>query len=140
VSRFVVDASVAVKWLVPEIHAEAAGRVLRSRHELLAPDLIWAEVGNILWKMFRRGELAEETACDLLEDFQRAPLRIAASQTLMPAAWSIAALYDRSFYDSLYLALAVKAECPLVTADLKLYNRFKAGPFGPNLVWIENTL
>ena len=138
-SRFVVDASVAVKWLVPEIHAEAAGRVLRSRHELLAPDLIWAEVGNILWKKFRRGELAGETARDLLQDFQRAPLQIAASQTLMPAAWSIAKRYDRSFYDSLYLALAASAECPLVTPDLKLYNRLKASPFAESLVWIENT-
>ena len=138
-SRFVVDASVAVKWLVPEIHAESAGRVLRSRHELLAPDLIWAEVGNILWKKFRRGELPGETACDLLQDFQRAPLRIAASQTLMPAAWSIAERYDRSFYDSLYLALAASAECPLVTADLKLYNRLKASPFAESLIWVENT-
>jgi predicted nucleic acid-binding protein len=140
VSRFVVDASVAVKWLVPESHVDAARRVLRPNHELLAPDLIWAEVGNILWKKFRRGELAGETARDLLRDFQRAPLQIAASQTLMPAAWSIAERYDRSFYDSLYLALAVGAECRLVTADLKLYNRFRTGPFAESLVWVENTL
>src|SRR2546422_8548461 len=138
-SRFVVDASVAVKWLVPEIGAEAARRVLRPNHELLAPDLIWAEVGNILWKKFRRGELAGETARDLLQDFQRAPLQIAASQRLMPAAWNLAEMYERSFYDSLYLALAVGSECQLVTADLRLYNRLKTGPLAERLLWVENT-
>ena len=54
VARFVVDASVAIKWFVPEIHAEAARRLLREGITLLAPDLIWAEVANALWRMRRR--------------------------------------------------------------------------------------
>ena len=137
--RFVVDASVAVKWLVPEIHADAARRVLNAKHELLAPDLIWAEVGNVIWKKWRRGEVPGHAAGDLLHDFHRYPIQTVASQTLMPAAWSIAEQYDRSFYDSVYLALAARADCPLVTADLKLYNRLQASSFAGSLVWVENT-
>ena len=57
----------------------------------------------------------------------------------MTAAWDLAERYDRSFYDSLYLALAINAECPLVTADLKFYNRLQAGPLAERLVWVENT-
>ena len=137
--RLVVDASVAVKWLMPENHAEAARRILSSNHELLAPDLIWAEVGNILWKRLRRRELRGHVAGDLLRNFYRYPLQTFASRALITAAWELAEQYDRSFYDCLYLALAVNAECPLVTADLKLYNRLKAGPLAERLVWVENT-
>jgi len=139
VSRFVVDASVAVKWLVPEVHTEAARRTLSGEHELLAPDLIWAEVGSALWKRWRSGQIGSDTANILLSTFRRAPLQISESKALMGSAWEIAERYDRSFYDSLYLALAASVECPLVTADLKLYNRLKTGPFAQNLVWIENT-
>jgi predicted nucleic acid-binding protein len=139
VTRLVVDASVAVKWLVPESHADAARRILSLNHELLAPDLIWAEVGNVIWKKWRRGEVPGHTAGDLLQDFRRYPVQTFASRALMSAAWDLAERYSRSFYDSLYLALAASAECPLVTADLKLYNRLKASPFGERLVWVENT-
>jgi len=139
VTRFVVDASVAVKWLVPESHADAARRVLSPNHELLAPDLIWAEVGNVIWKKWRRGEVPGHAAGDLLRDFRRYPVQTFASRALMSAAWDLAERYGRSFYDSLYLALAASAECPLVTADLKLYNRLKTSPVAERLVWIENT-
>ena len=138
-SRFVVDASVAVKWLVPESHSDAARRILNPNNELLAPDLIWAEIGNVIWKKWRRGEVPGHAAGDLLQDFHRCPMQTFASRALMSAAWSIAERYERSFYDSLYLALAVRAECPLVTADLKLYNRLKTGFFAERLVWVENT-
>ena len=138
-SRFVVDASVAVKWLVPEIHADAARRILSSKHELLAPDLIWVEVGNVIWKKWRRGEVPGHAAGDLLQDFHRYPVQTFASRALMTAAWDLAERYSQSFYDSLYLALAASVECPLVTADLKLYNRLKTGSFTESLVWVENT-
>ena len=138
-TRLVVDASVAVKWLVPESHADAARRILSPNHELLAPDLIWAEVGNVIWKKWRRGEVSGHTAGDLLQDFRRYPVQTFASRALMSAAWDLVERYSRSFYDSLYLALAASSECPLVTADLKLYNRLKDGPFGERLVWVEDT-
>jgi predicted nucleic acid-binding protein len=139
VSRFVVDASIAVKWLLPEAHTDAARRTLSGDHELLAPDLIWAEVGSAIWKRWRSGQIGSDTARVLLSAFRRAPLQISESKVLMDSAWDIAERYDRSFYDSLYLALAVIAECPLVTADLKLYNRLKASPFADSLVWVEDT-
>jgi len=138
VSRYVVDASVAVKWLLPEVHTEAARRALGGKHELLAPDLIWAEVGNALWKRWRNGQIESETARILLNVFRRAPLHISESKALMGSAWDVAEQYDRSFYDSLYLALAASVECPLVTADLTLYNRLKSGPFAEHMVWVEN--
>jgi predicted nucleic acid-binding protein len=89
-SRYVVDASVAVKWFIPESHAEAAARLLSTPHELLAPDLIWAEVGNVLWKKWRRNEISRDDARDLLKDFRRFPLVVSPSHSLLDTAWQIA--------------------------------------------------
>ena len=49
-SAFVVDASVVVKWFVPEIHSDAARRLLTLPHQYLAPDLLLAETANTIWK------------------------------------------------------------------------------------------
>ncbi len=131
-TRFVVDASVAVKWFLPE----SALLLLRSGYNLLAPDLLWAEVGNILWKRWRRNELPQETAYAILRDLRRLPIQIRPCDELAETAWSIATLRDRSFYDSLYLALGAQEECSMVTADGKLYNAL-GGP-AAGLLWVED--
>ena len=137
-THLVVDASVAIKWLLPEIHAEAARRVLSEDFTLLAPDLIWAEVGNALWKQWRRGQMAGEVMQGLLQDFQRAPLEISSSGSLVTVACDLARRFERSFYDSLYLALARHRACPVVTADRKLFNSLKGDPHAPSLMWVED--
>jgi predicted nucleic acid-binding protein len=58
----VVDASVVIKWFVNEVHAEAARRLQEDQYQLFAPDLLWSECGNILWKKVRRGELTPDEA------------------------------------------------------------------------------
>ncbi|MEO8383259.1 MAG: type II toxin-antitoxin system VapC family toxin [Acidobacteriota bacterium] len=55
--KVVVDASVAAKWFLPEIHSDAAARLLDPTIALYAPDLIVPEFGNILWKKIRRAEI-----------------------------------------------------------------------------------
>lgn len=49
-SLYVVDASIAVKLYVPEIHSAQAIRFFSDGHELIVPDLMLAEFGNIIWK------------------------------------------------------------------------------------------
>ena len=130
----VVDASVAVKWFLPEIYAEAAERVLKSKRQMLSPDLIWAEVGNVLWKKVRRHEITTEEAGDILKDFLKFPLETYASKVLLSAAWDFAGRAGVSVYDGLYLALATGQHCSLVTADRKLYEKFPK----LKLVWVED--
>ena len=134
----VVDASVAVKWFLPEIHAEAARRVLARRRELLAPDLIWAEVGNALWKQSRRAQISPEAARGILQDFERFPLRTSPAKALLEPAWELAARFDISVYDSLYLALAIGRRCVLVTADLALYRSLNGTPLASSVAWVEH--
>ena len=136
-TRFVVDASVAVKWLIPEVHSEDAERLLLEGFELSAPDLIRAEVGNIIWKRWRKGEISPERARFALQIFRGYSLEVHSSEVLLAEAWEIAHTFNRSFYDSLYLALAVYQECPMVTADRRLYNAIKQASPEFSILWVE---
>ena len=136
--RLVVDASVAIKWFVPEVHSEAALRLLKEERELLVPDLVWGEIGNILWKKRWRNEMTDEDARFVLHRVDRLKLNVHSSQKLKETAWSLATRLKRTFYDSLYLALSETQACPLVTADRRLYNA--VSPSGFNVVWIEDII
>ncbi len=61
-SRYVLDASVAIKWFVPKIYSNAARQLLASDHSFLVPDFFFAEVGNVLWKRVRRGDDTADNA------------------------------------------------------------------------------
>jgi predicted nucleic acid-binding protein len=133
-----VDASIAVKWFLDEVHAEAARHALSDEYELLAPDLIWAEVASAFWKRRRRVELSADTVHTLLEYFRRAPVQTARLSALVTPAFELAARYDRTIYDAMYLALAAMEECPLVTGDRKLYDGLKSKEAAITLLWVED--
>ena len=138
-SMLVVDASVVIKWHVSEIHADVARRLLADDvPELHAPDLMFPEVGNILWKKIRRGDLTEEHASRIAYLLTVAPLEIHSSAPLVEAALEIATRTGRTVYDSMYMALAVKLKCRAVTADERLYNALKDGPLSANILWVED--
>jgi predicted nucleic acid-binding protein len=137
-TRFVVDASVVVKWFVPEVYAEAARDLLREDFALCAPDLVRAEVGNVLWKKWRRGQLTSEVVEGVLRDLEGFALEIETSEPLLGTAWDVARRFDGSFYDSLYVALAERTGCPLVTADRKLYDSLPDGGLAGRLMWVED--
>ena len=128
----VLDASVAVKWfLVSEEpwKTQALGLLARYRakeFDLVVPDLFWAEFGNILWKAVRRGRCtrnAAETSIAALKDLD---LTTFPCQGLVEQAFNIAAGFDRTFYDRIYVALAIESRAQLITADEKLANALAA--------------
>lgn len=133
--RYVVDASAAAKWFLPEEHSESAKRLLRKNVELCSPDLLFAEMGNILWKRLRKGEFNASEGSEILYDFKRMPIQIVPCEKLAEIAWGIASVLDRSFYDSLYIALSQVEECPLVTGDRRLFNALSGDP-GIELIWV----
>jgi predicted nucleic acid-binding protein len=136
--QYVVDASVSVKWFLPEVYSREALRLLNKEFELLAPDLIFAEFGNVLWKKWRAEEIDSDSAIKILFDFRRLPINIISAEMILDITWTIAERYQRSFYDSLYLSVAQIQECRLVTADKKFYNALKSAPLGKYLLWIED--
>ena len=127
-SAVVVDSSVAVKWFVPEVLSEQAAHLLDGSFELLTPDLLFPEFGNILWKKITRGEIQPREARDVLAALGRVPLVVVSSSGLIEAALEIAIAHQRTVYDGLYVAVAVAHDCALVTADDRLARTLAKGP------------
>lgn len=139
-SRVVIDASVAVKWFLPEEDSDAARALLDSGHDLLAPDLLYAEVGSVLSKRARRGEFAQTDGLNMLRSLMQLRIVMRPHPPLAEAAWAICTRYGQSFYDSLYLALALGSEARFVTADKRFFNALKDTPLAPHMAWVSETL
>ena len=131
-SAAVVDASVAVKWLVKQ---DLTGRAYKAfeAFELHAPSLILAEVANALWKYHRIGAVSLEkmaAAFDGLQSryFNMIPIDDAGATR----AFEIATRLDHPVYDCFYLDLARERSLPLLTADARLVR--KAEPAGFDMI------
>ncbi len=139
-SVYVVDASVAIKWYVPEVHSEIAACLLDRTHELIAPDLLLPEFGNIVWKKVQRGQISVETSRRIIQEFKAVTLQTYPSEPLLENAVDMAIALGRTVYDCFYLALAVKQRCQMVTADEKFYNALSTSTYVSNLLWVENII
>ncbi len=116
----VVDASVALKWVIDEEGSDQAARLLDGR-PLHAPALLLTEAANALWVIQRRGTIDAGGAEDALQQLRAAPLVMPPSDIeLIGEAFRIARLLDHPVYDCVYLALAVERGAPVVTADRRL--------------------
>lgn len=132
-SLVVVDASVAAKWFLPakgETLIEEAFRLLRQYTKgevrLVVPDLFWAELGNLLWRAMRQGRCMKATAESALASLKDRKLPTVSTLALLDLALGIATAFDRTVYDSLYVALALHSKAQLVTADERLANALAA--------------
>jgi predicted nucleic acid-binding protein len=117
----VVDASVAVKFSVEELGSAAASDLIRSEPRLVAPDLILTEAANAYWAMVRGSRLLMIHAERNLDDLPRYFDRLYPTGTLIQQALRIAFHLRHPVYDCVYLALATRLECRLITADRKFH-------------------
>lgn len=110
----IVDASVAVKWLIDEPGSKAADTLLAGSG-LASVDLLFAEVANTLWKTWRRGDFVQmpEGLATLPSCFEQ----ITPCAELAVAATHLAIELDHPAYDCFYLAMAIANNTTLVTAD-----------------------
>jgi predicted nucleic acid-binding protein len=138
VSRYVVDASVAIKWFLPETRSQAALRLQHSNHRLHAPAFIMLELGNVLAKKIRRNELTQGEGKAILKDLKHIPFQQHSDMRLFRPAYTLALDTLRSLYDCLYLALAEVIDGRMVTADRKFYDALLKGPYAHRVLWVEH--
>ncbi|OAN55240.1 hypothetical protein A6A04_11300 [Paramagnetospirillum marisnigri] len=124
----VIDASVAMKWLVDGEGADRAQRLI-GIDTLAAPDLIFAEVANALWRYTAQGLLPAAAGATAISALRKTLDQSYPLGDLAPRAYAIAAELNHPAYDCCYLALAEMLDAPLITADRRLAARGETSPF-----------
>ena len=132
--RFVVDASVAVKWLVVEEDADLARDLAASGQDLHAPRLMASEVANALWRKARLGEIEPGDAGALLANVPDMPVRWGTDEIVSADAMRLALALDRPIYDCVYLALAHRIGAVMLTADLRFANALASTEHGKSVL------
>lgn len=121
-SALVVDASVAIKWIITEEDSALALR-LRHSYRIIAPQLIYAECTNILWKKVRRGEISTSIVSEFADLVADLDIDTASLRGLTALASRLSQVHDHPAYDCYYLALALTENCPFVTADQSFHRK-----------------
>ena len=138
-SAAVVDASVGVKWFVPEVHAAEARRWRNGPDELHAPAFFFdLEIANILWKKVRRAEITRADADLILVQLAALPITRHPEPPLLSTAFDLADRTQRTVYDCVYLALAVQLGGRMVTADQRLHNSLAGTSWAAHVCWVQD--
>lgn len=125
-TTLVIDASIALKWVVEE-EGTSEALILRRRAKAIAPDILPAECANVLWKKVRRGELSRDEAFLAARLLQAADIELLPTRSLLAPATRLAIELDHPAYDCFYLALAEECGCRFVTADDRLLRKLGEG-------------
>jgi len=138
--NYVVDASVAVKWYLPEIFETESAHLLGAKFTLHAPELIIPEFCNIIWKKVRRGELTKVEGEKIVAAIALKNWTIHPHRQILKSAFSGAVATGQTVYDWTYLALAISLSCKMVTADERFYNAIRDTVFNSNIEWVGDLL
>lgn len=134
----VIDASVAIKWVVEE-PGTAEALALR-RFRLSAPDLLVAECANILWKKVRRGELSKAEALIAAGLLEHAEVDLVPMRRMLKPATELATALGHPAYDCMYLSLAQSMGLSFVTADERLRTKVHSHGLSAQVLGLSNAL
>lgn len=118
---WVIDASVLMKWLVPEAGSETAAWLLKQ--PVSAPELILTECLNALRKKVARQELNADEAARCAALMGAAGIAFEPVQPLAAEVLELSLRLDHPAYDCAYLAIARRLGGVLVTADARFVER-----------------
>jgi len=116
----VIDASVAIKWVLPEDGADRAASLRDRPDELIAPTLIAAEIGSAMQRRALAKELTPREALNAAEIATGLINRMVPIPELAARALEFAVELRHPVYDCVYLALAERERAPLISADKRL--------------------
>jgi predicted nucleic acid-binding protein len=137
--KYVLDSSIAFKWVVPELHSDKAIRLRddyrKGVHELISPDIFPIEIGHALTRAERQGRVTTANGWALWLNVMADAPRLVPSLALMPHAYPVSSQERVGLYDCLYLTLAQQESCEFLTADDRLLKRLQPRfPFIVSLV------
>jgi predicted nucleic acid-binding protein len=138
VSSVVIDASVALKWFIPESDSGMADDLIRAEAELIAPDIIWIEMANAVWKNTRLGSLEAEIWDDVAAKLPGLLTIHGAEGQLLHSAVKLAVTLEHPVYNCLYLALAIQVGARIVTVDKRFLNVFGKTDYLDRVISLES--
>jgi len=127
VRAVVIDASMAIKWVIEGPFSEQAHGLLAGA-TLFAPAHWQAEAVNALWWQVYRGVWSAEDAIERAATLRDAPVEQVPLTLLLDRALKLSISLHSTVYDSLYVALAVARGIPLVSDDRKLLRKMQLDP------------
>ncbi|MBS0209785.1 MAG: type II toxin-antitoxin system VapC family toxin [Planctomycetes bacterium] len=136
--KYVLDASVALKWVLTEPHLDIARRLRQEhqqgQHDFIAPDVFPVEIAHAISKLQRTRKMNEADARVFFGEILTTAPRLFASEPLLIEGFELALHARVGIYDCLYLALANREGCDLLTADERLIRAF---PDAPNIIHLS---
>lgn len=127
-SKYVIDASVAAKWLFLEPGSEYAKLLLSQFEHFYAPSLFEIELDSIITKRCREKEINREEAWQKKEEAQKLPVHYIDYTDISEAAIEISITLPVTVYDAAYIATAVHVKGILYTADERLVRGIESTP------------
>jgi predicted nucleic acid-binding protein len=122
----VLDSSVVAKWFLPEVLTDQAllllDRWTSNNIEVIAPTFLFIEVSNIIWKKQRANQITPEEGEQMVVNLLNLNIPTVEGEPFLRRAYQMARHYDRTVYDSLYLAVAEGLDASFVSADQRLCN------------------
>lgn len=130
---FVVDTSVAIKWVIEEEGSDTAERLQDT--DMVAPALFRIEAANVLRTLAMREAISARQALDLFTFLQGAPVTIIdADEALEHRALELALDLRHPVYDCVYLAVGERMNRTLVTADRRFLSALASTPYSSRAV------
>jgi predicted nucleic acid-binding protein len=128
--KYVIDSSVAFKWVVAEANDDKA-RKLRDDlhnavHDLIAPDVFPLEIGHSLTRAERQGRVSTADGWSFWLSIMAENVQLHPSIPLMPRAYAISSQMRIGIYDCLYVVLTEREGCEFITADDRLVRNLQA--------------
>ncbi|MGH9403504.1 MAG: type II toxin-antitoxin system VapC family toxin [Terriglobia bacterium] len=126
--NLVIDASVSAKWFFSETETDHALELLgaceRGAVEFLAPEILAAEMANLIWKKVLRMSVDDRHGMAFLDRFHQVPISLQPMSQLTVAALRLAIQFRHPVYDCIYVVLALRENCDFITADRRLFRMF----------------
>lgn len=126
VQDLVIDTSALIQGFVTDTDSALVEILLEEvavgEYILCIPDFCLSECANVLWQRVRRGDKSAANATNQLGDLLKLPFRVYTSADFVIEALNLGLQYQLAVYDSIYLAMCLQLNAPLVTVDKRQSN------------------
>ena len=117
---FVIDANVGLKWFIEEPRSREARKILEKGGSFIAPDIFIPEICNVVWKKVKIQDITAEQGQEIVNNIPMVLDYLVPSSEVAKRAFDLAVQFNHPVYDCLYLALADRESCKLITDDAQL--------------------